>query len=140
MWANPRKATNFLQREIIGLYVLIMSHTRFRANPHPIVAWMSKIARNRHEIWSLSDYNWTRTRTRIQNIYIHINIHIYIHINIHIYIYIYVYVYIETLLSMYYKLCYLKLCVSSGQWKKQKSLLQFFETFLYENNCSLYSS
>ena len=93
MWANPRKATNFLQREIIGLYVLIMSHTRFRANPHPIVAWMSKIARNRHEIWSLSDYNWTRTRTRIQNIYIHINIHIYIHINIHIYIYICICIY-----------------------------------------------
>ena len=41
-------------------YVLIMSHTRFRVNPHSIVSWMS-----RNEIRSLSDCNWTRTHNHL---------------------------------------------------------------------------
>ena len=31
-----------IQFEKSWLYVLVMSHTRFRVNPHFIVAWMSK--------------------------------------------------------------------------------------------------
>ena len=42
------------------LHVLIMLHTRFRVNPHSIVAWMSK-----NEIWSLSDCNWTRSHNHL---------------------------------------------------------------------------
>ena len=32
----------YLSVRCIWLYVLIMSRTRFRVNPHPIVAWMSR--------------------------------------------------------------------------------------------------
>ena len=44
------------QLKIMWLYVLIMSRTRFRVNPHSIVAWMSgtpcsKQARNRKFKW-----------------------------------------------------------------------------------------
>ena len=39
-----------------------MSRTRFRVNPHFIVAWMS---RNRHGIWSLSDCNGTPTHNQL---------------------------------------------------------------------------
>ena len=46
------------------LYVFIISRTRFRVNPHSIVAWMSRnsFAQNRREIWSLSDCNGTWTQ------------------------------------------------------------------------------
>ena len=49
------------------LYVLIMSRTRFRVNPHSIVALNFKelLARNRREIWSLSDCNGTRTNNHL---------------------------------------------------------------------------
>ena len=46
----------------IWLYVLLMSRTRFRMNPHSIVGWMSRYSfLSRREIWSLSDSNWTGT-------------------------------------------------------------------------------
>ena len=41
----------------LGLYVLIMSRTRFRVNPQSIVA--------RCDIWSLSDCNRTRTHNHL---------------------------------------------------------------------------
>ena len=49
----------------IWQYVLVMSRTRFRVKPHSIVAWMSRNAQSRREIWSLSDYNWTRTHSQL---------------------------------------------------------------------------
>ena len=43
-----------------------MSRTRFRVKPHSIVTWMSKpLARSRCEIWSLSDWNWTRIHNHL---------------------------------------------------------------------------
>ena len=49
------------------LYVIIMSRTNFRVNPHTIVCLNDKelLARSRHEIWSLSDCNWTQTHNRL---------------------------------------------------------------------------
>ena len=45
------------------LYVLIISSTRFRLNPHSIVAWMSR--NSLHDIWGLSDCNGTQTQKHI---------------------------------------------------------------------------
>ena len=43
------------------LYVLIMSRTRFRVNPHSIVNVKQLLAPNRRKIWSLSDCSRART-------------------------------------------------------------------------------
>ena len=42
-----------------------MSHARFRVNPHSIVAGISRNSLLEAEIWSLSDYNWTRTHNHL---------------------------------------------------------------------------
>ena len=49
------------------LYVLIMSRTRFRVNPHSIVAWMSRnsLLEAGAKFWNLSDCNWTRTHNHL---------------------------------------------------------------------------
>ena len=51
----------------VWLYLLIMSRTRFRVNPHSIVAWMSRNslleAGPKSEV--LSDWNWTRTQNHL---------------------------------------------------------------------------
>ena len=51
----------------ITLYVLIMSRTRFRVNPHSIVAWMSRnsLLEAGAKFWNLSDCNWTRTHNHL---------------------------------------------------------------------------
>ena len=53
----------YLSLGCIGLYVLLMSRTRFRVNPHSIFVRISKypFAQNRRNIWSLSDFNGTQT-------------------------------------------------------------------------------
>ena len=57
----------YLSGRCIWLYVLIMSRTCFRVSPHFIVALNVKelLVRNRHEIWSLSNCNWTRTHNHL---------------------------------------------------------------------------
>ena len=42
-----------------------MSHARFRVNPQSIVAGMSRNSLLEAEIWSLSDYSWTRTHNHL---------------------------------------------------------------------------
>ena len=50
----------------IWLYVLVMSHMRFRVNSHSSCLNVKKLlAQSRHEIWSLSDCNWTRTQNHL---------------------------------------------------------------------------
>ena len=51
----------------IWLYAIIMSHTCFRMNPHSIVCLNVKelFARNRYDIWSLSDSNGIRTHNQL---------------------------------------------------------------------------
>ena len=56
----------YLSVQWIWLYVLIMSRMHFTVNLHcgclnakEILAW------SRHEIWSLSDCNWTRTHNHL---------------------------------------------------------------------------
>ena len=44
------------------LYLLAMSHTRFRVNPHSLNV-KELLAQSRCEIWSLSDCNCTRTHS-----------------------------------------------------------------------------
>ena len=51
----------------IWLYVIVMSRTSFRVNPHPIVCLNVKelLARSRHYIWSLNDSNVIRTHNHL---------------------------------------------------------------------------
>ena len=51
----------------LGLYVLAMSRTSFRVNPHSIVCLNVKelLTRSRHHIWSLSDSNDIQTHNHI---------------------------------------------------------------------------
>ena len=54
---------------VIGnwMNVLVMWHTRFRVNPHSIVAWISRnsLLEARAKSESLSDCNWTRTQNHL---------------------------------------------------------------------------
>ena len=56
-----------LSARSVWLYAIIMSHTCFRMNPHSIVCLNVKelFARNRHDIWSLSDSNGIRTHNHL---------------------------------------------------------------------------
>ena len=47
----------------IWLYVLIMSRTRSKSTLYSCLNVKELLARNRREIWSLSDCNWTGTQT-----------------------------------------------------------------------------
>ena len=49
------------------LYVIIMSRTSFRVNPHSIVCLNVKelLARSRRHIWSLSDSNGIRAHSHL---------------------------------------------------------------------------
>ena len=51
----------------LWLYLLFMSRTRFRVNPHSIVCLNVKelLVRSRREIWSLSYCNWTWTQNQL---------------------------------------------------------------------------
>ena len=55
------------QSKCFGLYVIIMSRTSFRVNPHSIVCLNVKelLARSRRYIWSLSDGNVIRTHNHL---------------------------------------------------------------------------
>ena len=55
------------QRILINwLYILVMSHTRFRVNPHySCLNVQELLARSRRKIWSLSDCNRTRTHKHL---------------------------------------------------------------------------
>ena len=57
----------YLSLWCIWLYVIIMSHTSFRVNPHSIVCLNVKelLARSRRHIWSLSDSNVIRTHNHL---------------------------------------------------------------------------
>ena len=58
---------NFYVEKVHWLYVLVMSRTRFRVNPHSIVAWMSRnslFKAGAKSEW-LSDCNWTRTQSHL---------------------------------------------------------------------------
>ena len=57
----------FLSVQCIWLYVIIMSRTSFRVNPHSIVCLNVKIllARSRRRIWILSDSNEFRTHSHL---------------------------------------------------------------------------
>ena len=56
-----------LSARCVWLYVIIMSRTSFRVNPHPIVCLnvMEHLARSNHHIWSLSDMNQIRTHDHL---------------------------------------------------------------------------
>ena len=69
----------YLSVRCIWLYVIIMSRTSFRVNPHSIVCLNVKelLARSRRHIWRLSDSNVIRTdnhlvrkRTSLWNSYV----------------------------------------------------------------------
>ena len=48
------------------LYVLVMSHIRFRVNPHYSCLNVKELlGRSRCEIWRWSDCNWTRTQNHL---------------------------------------------------------------------------
>ena len=55
--------SEYLSVQCIWLYVLVMSHTRFRVYPHSVVAWMSSNSLLEAGVKSevLSDCKWTRT-------------------------------------------------------------------------------
>ena len=57
----------YLSVRCIWLYVIIMSRTSFRVNPHSIVCLNVKelLAWSRRHIWSLSDSNGIRTHTHL---------------------------------------------------------------------------
>ena len=57
----------YLSVRCIWLYLLVMLRTCFRLNPHSIVCLIIKelLAQSRHEIWSLSDWNWIRTQNHL---------------------------------------------------------------------------
>ena len=61
--ASPLISTAPLNTALIRLYVIIMSRTSFRVNPHSIVCLNVKelLTRGRHHIWSLSDSNEIRS-------------------------------------------------------------------------------
>ena len=57
-----------LSVQCIWLYVLVMSRTRFRVNPHSIYSCLNfkeLLARSRRDIWAWRDCNWTRTRNHL---------------------------------------------------------------------------
>ena len=41
-WPGIRDAEGIQHALVVWLYVLVMSRTRFRVNPHSIVVWMSR--------------------------------------------------------------------------------------------------
>ena len=48
------------------LYVLVMSHTRFRVNLHSVLPeWEELLPRNRRDIWRLSDSNGVRIHNNL---------------------------------------------------------------------------
>ena len=51
----------------IWLYVIVMSRTRFRVNPHSLLCLNVKelVARSRHHIWSFSDSNVISTHSHL---------------------------------------------------------------------------
>ena len=57
----------YLSVRCIWQYVIIMSHTSFRVNPHSIVCLNVKelLAQRRRHIWSLSDSNEIRTHNHL---------------------------------------------------------------------------
>ena len=57
----------YLSVRCIWLYVIIMSRSSFRVNPHSIVCLNVKelLARSRRHIWSLSDSNVIRTHNNL---------------------------------------------------------------------------
>ena len=56
----------FYNGGILWLYVLVMSCTHFRVNPHYSCPNVKELlARSRCEIWSLNDCNWTRTQNHL---------------------------------------------------------------------------
>ena len=57
----------YLSVRCIWLYVLIVSRTHFRMNPHSLFAWMSKNSSSGSscDIFSLSDCKWTRTHNNL---------------------------------------------------------------------------
>ena len=57
----------YLSLRCIWLYVIVISRTSFRMNPHSIVCLnvMELLARSRHHIWSLSDSNMIRTHNHL---------------------------------------------------------------------------
>ena len=56
----------FKTQNDLWLYVLVMSRTRFRVNPHYSCLNVKELlARNRGKIWSLSDSNGTRTHNNL---------------------------------------------------------------------------
>ena len=61
------KIKNIFKLGISWLYVIIVSSTSFRVNPHSIVCLnvTELLARSRHHIWSLSDSNEIRTRNHL---------------------------------------------------------------------------
>ena len=52
-------------KKMLFLIVLVMTHTRFRVNPHSMVTWMSRNSLLEAEIWRLSDCNWTWTQNHL---------------------------------------------------------------------------
>ena len=57
----------YLSVRCIWMYVIIMSRTSFRLNPHSVVLLNVKklLARSRRHIWSLSDSNVIRTHNHL---------------------------------------------------------------------------
>ena len=67
-WSNPMIKKHTYKKKLphwknVRLYVIIMSGTNFRVNPHSIVCLNVKelLARSRSHIWSLGDSNGIRT-------------------------------------------------------------------------------
>ena len=54
---KPNWPSKYLSVRCIWMYLLLMSRTRFRVNPHSVVPGMSKkiLARNNRDLWRLSD-------------------------------------------------------------------------------------
>ena len=52
-------------KKMLFLIVLVMTHTRFRVNPHSMVTWMSRNSLLEAETWRLSDCNWTWTQNHL---------------------------------------------------------------------------
>ena len=57
----------YLSVRCIWLYVIIMSHTSFRVNPHSIVCLSVKelLVRSRRDIWNFGDSNVIRTHNHL---------------------------------------------------------------------------
>ena len=60
----------YLSKQCIWRYVLIMSHARFIVNPRSIVAWMSRnsLSKKKCKIWGLSGCNGTRSHNHLVRI------------------------------------------------------------------------